>query len=121
MKPRNAVGPLFVGRDGKKARNGLRRPWLQVCRAAGSVEVFEIPGKRGPLKRYKPTVRKHDLRHAFASHLVSNGVGLQVVGRLLGHTTAHTTMRYAHIADQQLRDAADQSGKILKFESAKRA
>ena len=40
------------------------------------------------LKRYRPTVRVHDLRHNFASHLASNGVSLQVVGKLLGHTQA---------------------------------
>ena len=121
MKPRIAAGPVFIGRDGKKARVGLRRTWLQVCKAAGLVEVIEIPGKRGPLKRYKPTVRKHDLRHTFASHLVSNGTPLHVVGQYLGHTTPQTTNRYVHLTDQSLRDAADKFGKILEFATKKRA
>ena len=121
MKPRIAIGPLFIGRDGKKARVGLRRTWLQVCKAAGLVEVVEVPGKRGPLKRYKPTVRKHDLRHTFASHLVSNGIPLYVVSGLLGHTSPQTTMRYAHLSDTAKRDATGQFGRILEFESAKRA
>ncbi|MEH6526538.1 MAG: tyrosine-type recombinase/integrase [Sneathiella sp.] len=52
-------------------------------------------------------VRIHDLRHTFASHLVSSGVSLPIVGRLLGHTQPQTTQRYAHLADDPLREAAN--------------
>ena len=122
MKPDGvSVGPLFIGRDGKKSRKGLRRPWLQVLKLAGLVTEIEIPGKRGPLKRYKPSVRLHDLRHTFASHLASNGVSLQIIGKLIGHSVAQTTMRYAHLQDASLRDASNQVGKILSITMAKRA
>ena len=50
-------------------------------------------------------VRIHDLRHTHASHLVSSGLSLSIVGKLLGHTQASTTQRYAHLADEPLRDA----------------
>ena len=59
-----------------------------------------------------PDVRIHDLRHTFASHLVSNGVSLPIVGRLLGHTQPQTTQRYAHLADDPLREAANVFGGI---------
>jgi len=50
-------------------------------------------------------VRFHDLRHSFASLLAGDGVSLVLIGRLLGHTQERTTARYAHLADQPLRDA----------------
>jgi len=52
-------------------------------------------------------LRVHDLRHTFASHLVSSGVSLPIVGRLLGHTQPQTTQRYSHFADDPLRQAVN--------------
>jgi integrase len=95
----------------------LRRPWVQCCKAAGLAVQVRIPGKRGrQLIRYKPTVRIHDLRHTFASHLVSKGESLHIVGKLLGHTRRRpeTTARYAHVADEALRDATNKFGNILQ-------
>jgi len=125
MAPKDATGPLFPGKARKgnspTARVSLKRPWIAACRAAGLVEEYLIDGKRKgkdgepvKLKRYRPTVRVHDLRHNFASHLASNGVSLQVVGKLLGHTQAATTMWYAHLQDAPLRDAANQFGRIFE-------
>jgi site-specific recombinase XerD len=70
--------------------------------------------------RWKPTVRIHDLRHSFASHLVSKGESLHIVGKLLGHTQPQTTARYAHLADSALRDAANRFGRIVSIESGKK-
>lgn len=127
MKPQNATGPLFPGRESGH-RVSLKRPWMQACKAAGLVTVEMVKGKRKNkdgtpkmLRRYKPTVRLHDLRHSYASHLVSNGVGLQIVGKLLGHVQASTTMRYAHLQDEALRSATNQLAKIIDFESKKTA
>jgi site-specific recombinase XerD len=47
------------------------------------------------------------LRHTFASHIVSAGSSLPIVGALLGHTQMATTARYSHLLDQPLRDAAE--------------
>lgn len=51
--------------------------------------------------------RIHDNRHTHASQLVSSGLSLAIVGRLLGHTNPMTTQRYAHLADDPLREAAE--------------
>jgi integrase len=55
-------------------------------------------------------VRLHDLRHSFASVAADTGVPLLVIGRLLGHTQAVTTARYAHLADDPLREATERIG-----------
>jgi len=52
-------------------------------------------------------VRLHDLRHSFASVGAGAGMGLQIVGKLLGHRDPKTTARYAHIADDPAKAAAD--------------
>jgi integrase len=60
-----------------------------------------------------PDVNMHDLRHTYASVLVSAGLSLPVVGALLGHSQPTTTARYAHLQDDPLRAATEQAGAIL--------
>lgn len=52
-------------------------------------------------------VRLHDLRHSFASFLVNSGRSLYEVQALLGHANPRTTMRYAHLSQSSLQDAAE--------------
>lgn len=59
-------------------------------------------------------VRLHDLRHTFASLLVSGGASLEIIGKLLGHTQAKTTQRYAHLMDSPLRAGVDAVGGLLR-------
>jgi integrase len=99
---------LFPGRDSNRARTTLKNAWRQVCKTAGFVTEYSVKGKRGkPLPRWKPTVRIYDLRHTFASHLVSRNISLYLVGRLMGHTVPSTTQRYAHCSDAALRSATN--------------
>lgn len=42
-------------------------------------------------------VNMHDLRHSLASVLISQGETLTVVGKALGHKSAQSTERYAHL------------------------
>ena len=59
------------------------------------------------------SVRIHDLRHTFASVGASASFGLAIIGKLLGHTQASTTQRYAHLAEAPLRRAADAIGTAI--------
>lgn len=69
---------------------GLAKPWRAICKAA------KLDG-----------LRLHDLRHSFASVGAAGGDSLLIVGKLLGHADAKTTSRYAHLADDPLKAAAD--------------
>ena len=51
-------------------------------------------------------VRIHDIRHSFASRALALGESLPVIGKLLGHTQVETTTRYAHLAQDSVREAA---------------
>jgi hypothetical protein len=53
------------------------------------------------------------LRHSFASFLVNQGRSLYEVQRLLGHTNSKTTMRYAHLSQKALVDAANVVGRVV--------
>lgn len=52
-------------------------------------------------------LRLHDLRHSFAAVGAGSGLGLPTIGKLLGHKEVATTARYAHLADDPMRRAAD--------------
>lgn len=77
---------LFPDRTGSKSIPDVRSFWEKIIKEAKLENV-----------------RIHDLRHTHASHLVSSGLSLSIVGKLLGHTQVSTTQRYAHLADAPLR------------------
>ncbi len=84
---------LFPGNAPDKPLQGIKKFWRSVTEQVN-------------LEDY----RLHDNRHTHASHLVSSGLSLEIVGRLLGHTNPLTTKRYAHLADDPLRAAAERFG-----------
>jgi integrase len=57
--------------------------------------------------------RIYDLRHTFASIGAGGGLSLPIIGRLLGHTQPRTTQRYAHLADDPLREAAEKITTVI--------
>lgn len=57
--------------------------------------------------------RPYDLRHTFASTAAGSNFGLPIIGKLLGHSHARTTQRYAHLADDPLKVAADRIGTAI--------
>lgn len=73
--------------------NDLQNPWQRIRRRAGLEDV-----------------RIHDLRHTFASVAIGLGESLTMVGKLLGHTQAQTTMRYAHLSKKVVKESASKVG-----------
>ena len=69
----------------------IKKPWDRIKTAAG----------------IKTELHLHDLRHSHASMANSLGYSLPMIGALLGHTQAQTTLRYAHLATDHLRKAAE--------------
>lgn len=55
----------------------------------------------------KQKVVFHTLRHTFASWLVQKNTTLYKVQSLMGHAQSRMTQRYAHLASDDLRDAAN--------------
>ncbi len=81
---------LFPGDTPGQPVQEIRRFWAAVQKKVGI-----------------PEVRVHDLRHTFASLLVSGGASLEMIGKLLGHSQMQTTQRYAHLMDSPLRAGVD--------------
>ncbi len=80
------------------------------CRENGdplTPDMVKRPFWRALRNASLPKIRFHDLRHSFASQLVTAGVQLQVVQELLGHADLKMTMRYAHLSPSVGREAVE--------------
>lgn len=77
-------------RDPTRPVGNLDWAWVNIRKRAGMEDL-----------------RIHDLRHSFASAGLAGGEGLPLIGKLLGHSHVSTTSRYAHLADDPIRAAAD--------------
>ncbi|MBS0297428.1 MAG: site-specific integrase [Proteobacteria bacterium] len=90
------IGPYVIaslnreGQPRQRQRSDLNRPWARITKHA------KLEG-----------VRIHDLRHSFASVGAGSGLGLPIIGQLLGHSSATTTTRYAHLDADPLRRASN--------------
>lgn len=90
-------GYVFPASSGEGHFQGTERVWRAVREAAGF-----------------PSLRLHDLRHSFASVGLARGDALPVIGAILGHADVKTTSRYAHLADDPVKAAADQIARTVQ-------
>ena len=85
----SGTGYAFESRKGKPySEDGLRSAWARVRDDAKLVDF-----------------KFHDLRHSCATSLRRRGVGLDVIAKILGHSTLAMTQRYAHFGQDLVRDA----------------
>jgi len=73
----------------------------RVFHVVGFQTAWETVLRRARISKF----RWHDLRHHFASRLVQQGVPLNTVRDLLGHGSVGMSLRYAHLAPDQRREA----------------
>ena len=100
---------IALWRDAKDSKVAALVASLEqgLKRAPTVKEVLGFAEKTGAKLPPAPfDARIYDLRHSFASVGAGGGLSLQIIGRLLGHTQMRTTQRYAHLADDPLREAA---------------
>ncbi|MFN4278045.1 MAG: tyrosine-type recombinase/integrase [Ferrovibrio sp.] len=89
LQRRAAVNP---GQPFDQSRHTLQHRWERV---------------RGLLPKAQKDVTIHTLRHTCCSRLVQRGVDLRRVQRWMGHKSITTTLRYAHLAPEDLNVCAD--------------
>ena len=87
LKPTNHIDMLFLNENGSTISR-------QAC--------WEMIQKHAKVSLINKKISPHNLRHAFATHLLNNGADLRTVQMLLGHASLSTTQIYTHIAKERL-------------------
>jgi len=110
------------GKGDKDRFTLLSQAFLQELRGYWSIDrpaLWLFPGKCGghyhagslqsAFKKARTTagVQRaggiHQLRHAFATHLLEGGLDLITIKRLMGHTSMKTTSRYLHVTSHHVQ------------------
>lgn len=86
-----AKGYIFVHERTEKPYTAIEKTWYAIRKLAGLGDE----------------VRIHDLRHTYASLLVTSGRSLYEVQKILAHSDPKITMRYAHLSAKTLLEAAN--------------
>jgi integrase len=97
-RPKRVLGEFVFPSNGATGHIiDVKKSWHSICKAA----------------RIEKRLRLHDLRHSFASELVSGGASLPLIGALLGHSNPITTSRYAHLKQDPQRAAVERIGAVV--------
>ena len=82
--------------------------WLDPDNAS---KLFKTVARRAGLDGW----HMHELRHSAATFLLANGVPIEQVSRLLGHSSIRITSdTYSHLVTEHLRGATDAMGGYLE-------
>jgi integrase/recombinase XerC len=133
----DANGVLLVRGKGRKQRyvpiegavqealHAYREVRQQLLRQAGkTTQRLFINQRGGPLttrsvgrivkqiaiaKGLPPDVHPHTLRHAFGTHMLSEGADLRAIQELLGHERLSTTQKYTQLSVSQVLEVYDRT------------
>jgi integrase len=95
--PRHDDNPfILIGKRPGRHLVNIGKPWQRVRKAAGVADV-----------------RLHDLRRTVGSWLAQSGNSLNLIGKVLNHSSVTTTAVYARMAQDQEREALEQMGKRM--------
>jgi site-specific recombinase XerD len=72
--------------------------------------IFDNAVKKAEITK---DVSIHNLRHAFATHLLEDGIDIRYIQELLGHTSIRTTERYTHVAKKVVLNITSPLDSIL--------
>lgn len=78
-------------------------PGQQPDRPLTTTSIFRACAAAAKKAGISKPIHPHSLRHAFATHLMDEGVNLLVIQTLLGHAHLKTTARYLHLSDSAVR------------------
>lgn len=112
------------GKGGKDRFVPLPEPTLRLLetylkKSRPSPWLFPSPRNNDPIsmsslqRTFRDIVRQsgiqkkasiHTLRHSYATHLLERGIDLQVIQRLLGHTSLKTTTIYTHLTQKMVHN-----------------
>ncbi len=93
-------GLIFPSAEKPTQAIDIRKAWEKALRVA-NIPAKDILNPDGSIKLEKFTF--HCLRHGFCSALSDSGKELSQIGKLAGHKSLQTTMRYIHQGRDQKR------------------
>src|SRR5215831_11032264 len=109
---KSALGVYLPARQQILAGHRKTTPALLINTRGGRLttrSVGRIIKKVAVAKGLPPDVHPHTLRHAFGTHLLSEGADLRAIQELLGHERLSTTQKYTQLSVQQVMEVYDRT------------
>lgn len=91
-------------RSGQDARGGRLFPGLNPIESLSTRQLNRAVHAAAQAAEIDKRVSMHTLRHSFATHLLEQKVDIRVIQVLLGHKKLETTVLYAQVATDLLRE-----------------